>query len=595
MWTRGVANTVSKLKTTDGQEVRLAVDEPAEAMLASMKLNGIDRLWFVSGTEIAPLQEGAVKNAARGLPTPKIMTMTHESVALAAACGETVVTGRAAATAFHVDVGLLNAGGSIHNADRGRHPVLIMSGAPPTADRAVTPGGRTSQVQWIQQVPDQGGIVRQYVRWDHRLAAYDNAGMVVTRAAQVMLSEPQGPAYLALPREALMSPVTEACFPLLDRLRVPTLATVDVEALGEVADLLLQAQDPLICVSRTGRSEAALPLLVELAELIGARVMSDLANRLAFPATHHLYQGTIGYDVTPPETDCLLALDVLVPWMPSSFMPEPGTAVIRIALDPVERLAALYDFPSGVSLAGDPVRAVADLVEVLRIRMRPEDHRRVAQRTQTYRGAAVERRASLVDKADKARANGVIHPLLLSRTIGALDPETIICQELAETALLDRTLPGTLFGPYGSSIGFMAPMAVGIKTAAPDRRVVATVGDGSWMFSNPQVCTWASRFHAAPVLFVVSNNRGYRTGTYEVARTYPNGYSERLNDFTGGVFGPEPNFAGEAAASGCFGERVTDPDRLESALARAVAAVDGGTTAVLDVQLPEHAPRTGTS
>lgn len=203
---------------------------------------------------------------------------------------------------------------------------------------------------------------------------------------------------------------------------------------------------------------------------------------------------------------------------------------------------------------------------------------------------SAERRRSLIAIAEQAVAAGVIHPLQLSRVLGTLDPETIICQELAETALLDRTRPGTLFGPFGSSIGFMAPMAIGIKTAAPQRRVVATVGDGSWMLANPQVCTWASQYHDAPVLFVVSNNRGYRTGTHEVAKTYPAGYSVSRRDFTGGQFGPGPDYAAEAAASGYFGERVTDPAELPSALSRAVKAIDGGVPAVLDVRLPDHNP-----
>jgi len=574
-------------------EYELDAAEPAEAVLAAMKLNGIDRLWFVSGTELAPLQEGAVKHTALGRPTPKIMTMTHESVALGAACGETVVTGRPAATAFHVDVGLLNAGGAIHNADRGRHPVLIMSGYPPTADASV-PGGRSSQVQWIQQVPDQGQIVRQYVRWDHKLAAYDNAGLAVTRAAQVMLTEPQGPAYLALAREALMHPISGARFPLLDRLQVPARATVNRDQLAKAADQLVRAEHPLICVSRTGRDPDSVSHLVELAELLGARVMSDLSNRLAFPTNHWLYAGPVGSEAaTPPETDCLLLLDILVPWMPAMFTPSPQTAVIRIGIDPVERLAALYEFPSTLSMAGDASAAIRDLVELVRQRLRPEDRRRIAERAQAYRERSAQRRQAMVESAERAARDGVIHPLFLSRLLGELDPDTIICQERGETGLLDRSVPGTLFGPYGSSIGFMAPMAVGIKVAAPQRRVVATVGDGSWMLSNPQACTWASSFHEAPVLFVVSNNRGYRTGTYEVAKTYPNGYSVAHDDFTGGRFAPGPNFAGEAESNGFFGERVTDPAMLADALRRAVRSVDEGVPAVLDVWMPEHRPSAG--
>jgi acetolactate synthase I/II/III large subunit len=106
------------------------------------------------------------------------------------------------------------------------------------------------------------------------------------------------------------------------------------------------------------------------------------------------------------------------------------------------------------------------------------------------------------------------------------------------------------------------------------------------MFANPQVTTWASAFHRAPVLFVVFNNRGYRTGTTEVLRAYPDGYANRSGDFTGGFFDPTPHFAAEAAGGGYFGERVTDPGQLDAAIARGLAATGQGVPGVLEVWLP---------
>jgi hypothetical protein len=111
-----------------------------------------------------------------------------------------------------------------------------------------------------------------------------------------------------------------------------------------------------------------------------------------------------------------------------------------------------------------------------------------------------------------------------------------------------------------------APAAVGVKVAAGDRPVVACIGDGSWMFGNPQVTASASAFHKAPVLFIVWNNRGYRTGTNEVLRTDAEGYAATQQDLTGGWFDPCPNCSGEAAASGAYGEKVTDPREVAPAI-----------------------------
>ncbi|MCA1646203.1 MAG: hypothetical protein LC797_12335, partial [Chloroflexi bacterium] len=206
------------LKWVEGTHSMPAAEQAAEALMASMKLNGIDRLWFTSGTELAFLQEVPVKHRALGRPTPAIMTMTHENAALSAACGETMITGQPSATAAHVECGMINAGGSIHNADRGHYPVLMMSGYPPSAESGSVPGARDAGIQWYQQIRDQGELVRQYMRWDHKLASYDNPGTVITRAVLVMLSEPQGPAYLAIPREVAMRPIDGARFPLLSQL-----------------------------------------------------------------------------------------------------------------------------------------------------------------------------------------------------------------------------------------------------------------------------------------------------------------------------------------------------------------------------------------
>src|SRR5919204_6885998 len=197
----------------------MPAEQVAEALLGSMKLNGIERLWFTSGTELAFFQEVPVKHQALGRPTPKIMTMTHENAALSAAMGETMLTGKPSSTAAHVECGMINAGGSIHNADRGHYPILMMSGYPPSAASGSMPGARDAGIQWYQQIRDQGELLRQYMRWDHKLASYDNPGAVISRAVQVMMSEPRGPAYLALPRESAMTPIEMAHFPLTAHLR----------------------------------------------------------------------------------------------------------------------------------------------------------------------------------------------------------------------------------------------------------------------------------------------------------------------------------------------------------------------------------------
>ena len=579
---------IPDVATGPRREYRMQAHQAAEAMMASMKLNGIDRLWFVSGTELAFFQESAVKHKALGKPTPQLMTMTHENAALAAACGETVVTRRPSAAVFHVECGLINAGGAIHNADRGHYPVLIMSGYPPSAESGSVPGARNSFIQWYQQIRDQGELLRQYMRWDHKLAAYDNAGLVISRAVQVMTSEPRGPAYLAVPREAAMTPIESARFPLAEHLRPAGTPAADRAELRQAAQWLLQAENPLICVSRYGDNTAGVAALQELAETLGARVMAD-PFRMNLPDRHPLNRGMSGVAPTPPDTDCLLVIDTVVPWQPWTFTPDESTRIIRLAIDPIERMTTLYEFPSDLSITADPAKAVPALLEELRSQMTAEQKRRCQARLDRYQAEGRQKLDAAVATANADRARRVISPLWLSYQVGqTLDPEAIITHELVDSSMFNRSRPGTLVGNGGSSIGFAAPAAVGVKVAAGDRPVVACIGDGSWMFGNPQVTAWASAFHKAPVLFIVWNNRGYRTGTAEVLRTYPEGFAAKERDLTGGWFDPCPNYSGEAAASGAYGEKVSDPNEVAPAIRRALTAMERDRVpAVLDMWMPK--------
>jgi acetolactate synthase I/II/III large subunit len=566
----------------------MSAEQAAEALMASMKLNGIDRLWFTSGTELAFFQEVPIKHKALGRPTPTIMTMTHENAALSAACGETMITGRPSATAAHVECGMINAGGSIHNADRGHYPVLMMSGYPPSAESGSMPGARDNGIQWFQQVRDQGELVRQYMRWDHKLASYDNPGTVITRAIQVMLSEPQGPAYLAIPREVAMGSIDGARFPLLSQLPPAREPVADRTLLRQAAQWLLEAERPIICVSRVGRDPSAVAPLVELAETLGAQVVAD-GYRVNMPADHPLLLAGAQQSGPPQDTDCFLVLDMLVPWPMASYRPSDGTKVITLAIDPVHRMTPIYEFPTDLAIGGDAGRSIPLLLEEIRSAMTPAQRQRYEQRSTRLQTEGRQRRNAAVASAEAERNKGVITPAWLSYQIGqSLDPETIIVNELVNTAHFNRTKPGTQFNAGGSSLGWAAPAAVGAKVAAPDRQVVACTGDGSWMFGNPQVVTWASRFHKAPVLFIISNNRGYSTGTTQVLRSYPEGYAAKAQDMTGGWFDPCPNYSGEAAASGAYGEKVTDPAEVGPAIQRGLQAVAEGSPAVLDMWMPKH-------
>jgi acetolactate synthase I/II/III large subunit len=184
---------------TEAWWIETGAEEWADAIVAAMKLGGIEHLFFVSGSELTFYQEAIAKAHAKGRPAPCLVTMTHEHVALNAALGNAMVRNQPAATAVHVDVGTLHYGAAIHTAWRGGYPVLMTAGTGPRAFPGSMRGARGGSVQWVQEPRDQGEIVRQYTKMDHRMEHQDNPGLMISRLLQVAMSEPRGPVYVSIP------------------------------------------------------------------------------------------------------------------------------------------------------------------------------------------------------------------------------------------------------------------------------------------------------------------------------------------------------------------------------------------------------------
>ena len=191
--------------------------------------------------------------------------------------------------------------------------------------------------------------------------------------------------------------------------------------------------------------------------------------------------------------------------------------------------------------------------------------------------------------------SGALSPAFLFATLSAkLSQDDIVINEAIRNAPVlqehvSRTRPASYVGLAGGGLGFSGGMALGLKLARPDRRIVQVIGDGGFHFSSPDSVYAVAQQYRLPVLTVVVDNGGWQAVKSAVQRVYPKGIAAETDQFqsrlTSGRQGEQRDFSAVARAFGAHGECVTEPDDLAAAIDRCLAALDDGNAAVLHVHV----------
>jgi acetolactate synthase I/II/III large subunit len=565
------------------------------ALLEALAEAGVSYIFANLGSDHPGLIEAFAQIKAEGREDefPRLIVCPHEIVALCAAHAYATVTRQPQAVFVHVDAGTQNLGGAVSNALRGRVPVLIFAGAAPFTLDGELPGGRNEFIHWIQDVRDQRGILRGYVKYDNEIRTGRNVKQLVHRALQLARSEPAGPVYLVGPREVMEEQVEPYAvdpgeYPAVD----PAALTPD--ATRDIATALAGARHPLIITSYLGRNPDAVPALVELAELLAIPVLESAAFGVNFPGDHPLHAGyqftTSAQNETLAAADVILVLDSDVPWIPASSRPAPDAAIYVVDIDPVKADRTMWHVPARRIATADSKVAVGQVTDFVRDNALA-DAGVVESRRAEVAAAGQARRADL-DALEQPQP-GVITPRYLTACVRELldDADALVLIEVITnyqivTEHLRASRPGSLIGSGGSSLGWGGGGAVGAKLAAPDRVVVCLTGDGSYLFGVPSSAQWLARRYGTPALTIIYDNRGWAAPKFSTLKVHPDGAAARADDFHAS-FEPEADLPGVAAAAGgAYGVTVSDPDELPQVLKDALAVVRGGRSAVVSVHLP---------
>jgi acetolactate synthase I/II/III large subunit len=563
------------------------------ALLEAMREVGVTYAFANLGSDHTGIMEAYAQAKAAGTlqALPELILCPHEMVALSAAHGYAQVSGEPQAVIVHTDCGTQNLGGAIHNASRGRVPVLIFAGLSPMTQEGELTGSRSEFIHWLQDTHDQRGMLRGYVKYDNEIRTGRNVKQLVHRANQIARSEPAGPVYLTAAREVLEEHL-EPVPPEGDWWRPVAPAALAAEVADEIATAISGARAPLVVTSYLGRDPAAVPKLVRLCELAGIGVIESVPMRVNFPDDHPLH---LGYQWNSPEQNPLLAdADVIlvlgsdVPWIPAFNRPDRSARVYVIDVDPLKAQLPLWHVPASRYAMADLAIALQQLTT--RLTAAELDQAEVERRAASIRAVHDVQRLAWA-RREQPESDGTVTPAYLVACVrDAIGSDGLVLTEAISnyqvvSEHLRASRPGSLIGSGGGSLGWSGGAAVGAKLAAPEQTVVSLVGDGSYLFGVPSSAQWMARRYDAPSLTVIFDNQGWKAPSLSALAIHPAG-GVAAGGF-GASFRPAADLAGVAAAAGgAYASTVTAADRLPETLQRALEHVRNGRGAVISVRVP---------
>ncbi len=476
------------------------------------------------GSDHPSFLEAMMHAQANKTPFPRIITCPNEMVALSMADGYARVTNKPQCVIVHVDVGTSGMGAAIHNACMGRAPVLIFAGLSPITQDGEMRGSRTEFIHWLQDVPDQKQIVAQYCRYTAEIKTGKNIKQMVNRALQFATSDPKGPVYLMGAREIM----EEELDPYdLDQDHWGSIgaSALPISALEGIADLLVNAAEPLIITGYSGRNHKAVAALVRLADTVkGIRVLDTGGCDMCFPADHPAWLGFrfSGHEAIK-TADVILVIDCDVPFIKTQCSPMKSAKMIHIDSDPLKTTMPLHYIPATQRYRVGSETALTQLVDF--ITQHPTYSKTITSDPFTARWNKLrdshKTRIEELDLAAQPLHDDAIGAQHLVRLIRNLCPDDTIFAIEAVTNTINvadqirATRPGQWVNCGAGGLGWSGGAALGIKMASEDgegagkgKMVVQIVGDGSYLFSVPSSVYWISARYKIPILTIVLSNKG---------------------------------------------------------------------------------------
>ncbi|MEE8443628.1 MAG: thiamine pyrophosphate-dependent enzyme [Dehalococcoidia bacterium] len=526
-----------------------------QALVRALKAEGVEVVFGLPGVQIMHAYDAFFDNRE-----VRLITCRHEQSTVFMADGYARSTGRIGAALVVPGVGLYNAGAAMATAYAASSPVLLVCGQ-------IDSSAIGKDMDALHEIRDQLDVMKPVVKWNDLVTRAENIPEAIHEAMRQLKTGRPRPVEIDIPPDVLGTTVD------IDIIEPETYPRMEPGAASVKAavDLLAAAEHPLIWAGGGVNLADGSSELVELAELLGAPVLTTGEGKGAIPENHPLSMGSSAWGWGPggdivPQADVILAAGTRLGNMGRGpNIDSTGTQkLINLNIDETEIGKTT---PVTVGITADAKVGLKHLVAALRDRPR-------RGKWDSADLAATKANARELLKSEVPRQLAVAEGIQ-----GAIPEDGFVVSGLTNVGywsyLTYKTMrPRTyITSSYMGTLGFSYPMALGVKVGNPDKAVVALCGDGGFMYAAAELATAVQ--YGINVVAVVFNNHHFGASN-----------RDQQTRFGGRVVGTElhnPDFVKLAESFGARGIKAASLDEVPAAIEEAIA---GDRPTIVEVETP---------
>lgn len=552
----------------------------AEIFIETLEAAGVEYLFATTATGMTSLFDAmAVRKQV------KFVLALTEAQATAMAHGYELASGKTAAL-FLPGVAIPSAMNNLYNAWKDRSSIAVFSDAQSTDFR-----GRNQ----FQQMDDWVEPMRTFTKWAWEINNPKRISEFTRRAIKMAGTPPGGPVYIRYPLNLLAKAnIRQKVYPQ-SLFKINLNLPPRPELVEATAKALLSAKQPYFNVGHEVTRAGAVQDVIELAELIGAKVSQGYSVYGDFPFNHELWGDFYGLGVPKglAGSDVFFNIGSEMPSPAIITSKPPSRAKIIHARMEYEDIGNIQ--PTDIAIAGGIKETITAVIAA--IKSMASEQELTALATPRLTKAKDDFKARKAKALNDAQPNWNNAPMSWERIGFELD------QHLAEDAIIVSELDSRI--PYrwldfsmgkkrligqttGFALGWSVPAALGVKVAEPNKQVVCLLGDGAFLFGQTE-SLWMAARHDIPITIVLFDNESYDGERERIWQFSPLAKDkerrDEWKDMSCYLGDPVIDYVKVSEGFGVPAEKVVNPKDMKAAMKRAAKANRDGKAYFIDAKI----------